>query len=496
MINDTDIKWRNRAVFLIVAVAVFRLIYNWIYPLNISGDEAYYWSWGRQLDWGYYSKPPLIGWIMGLSRFLHMDFDAGIRTFSTLIGTCGLGMIYLLVSRLFNPRAAFWALCLVLSTIGNAALNICLTTDAPLAVCWCGALYSLWRLIEDPRPRWSILTILFIGVGSLAKQMMFVFFPVALLFLVLDREKRPLLRRPILWISGWVPGLFSLPSVWWNSKHDWITVQHTSNHFHGSVFSIGKALSQFGEFIGGQVGLMGPVSFVLMVYVLVRLFARWKRLSSPVRYLLLFSAPQLLLFALFSFHRGVNPNWPLLFDLSALLLVAGYICTQEERLFQWLKRGVVVGLVFVAGFYIGMVAVPASGMDTSRFYPLREVSGWSEYAEAVAKVQQDLPDADNTMLIVSGHRYYAAALSFYLPDRPTVFNWNTSGRIKSQYDLWPGPSGEGRNALIIVYKGGEPPASLTQHFDSIERLARFEIPEGVKKPRRYALYHGVNWHDE
>jgi 4-amino-4-deoxy-L-arabinose transferase-like glycosyltransferase len=496
MTNESDVNWRNRAVLLILAVAVFRLIYNWLYPLNISGDEAYYWGWGRQLDWGYYSKPPLIGWIMGLCRFLHMDFDAGIRTFSTLIGTAGLSIIYLLAARLFHPRAAFWALCLVLSTIGNAALNICMTTDAPLAVCWCGALYSFWRLTEEPRPRWSVLTILFIGIGSLAKQMMFVFFPLAVVFLLLDRERRALLRRPIIWISGLVPGLFSLPSLWWNSQHDWITFQHTSDHFQGSPFSILRAFSLFGEFIGGQVGLMGPVTFVLLVYLLVRLFSRWKQLASPVRYLLLFSAPQLLLFALFSFHRRVNPNWPLLFDMSGLLLLAGYVCTYEERLFTWLKRGVVVGLVLVAGFYIGMVAVPASGMDTSTVHPLREVSDWSEYGEAVAKVHRELPDAENTMLIVSGHRYYAAALSFYHPDRPTVYNWNTSGKVISQYDLWPGPSGAGRNALIIVYKGGEPPASLTQHFDSVELLTKFEIPEGVKKPRRYALYHGINWHDE
>ena len=26
-------------------------------------DEAQYWFWGRELAWGYYSKPPLIGWI-------------------------------------------------------------------------------------------------------------------------------------------------------------------------------------------------------------------------------------------------------------------------------------------------------------------------------------------------------------------------------------------------------------------------------------------------
>ena len=27
-------------------------------------DEAQYWVWGQNLDWGYYSKPPMVGWLL------------------------------------------------------------------------------------------------------------------------------------------------------------------------------------------------------------------------------------------------------------------------------------------------------------------------------------------------------------------------------------------------------------------------------------------------
>ena len=37
---------------------------------DLAGDEAYYWDWGRQPDWGYYSKPPMIGWMMGVIGWL------------------------------------------------------------------------------------------------------------------------------------------------------------------------------------------------------------------------------------------------------------------------------------------------------------------------------------------------------------------------------------------------------------------------------------------
>src|SRR6476659_5798667 len=36
-------------------------------PIDLSGDEAQYWDWSRQLDWSYYSKGPLIAYIIRAS---------------------------------------------------------------------------------------------------------------------------------------------------------------------------------------------------------------------------------------------------------------------------------------------------------------------------------------------------------------------------------------------------------------------------------------------
>ena len=64
------IKERIRAhpaLYLIAAVFIIRFLVLLTAPIDLSGDEAYYWEWGRHLDWGYFSKPPLIGWLMGLA---------------------------------------------------------------------------------------------------------------------------------------------------------------------------------------------------------------------------------------------------------------------------------------------------------------------------------------------------------------------------------------------------------------------------------------------
>src|SRR5438045_4592691 len=58
--------WRIAAGLLIVASAGFHLYYLADQcPLDLAADEAHYWDWSRHLDWSYYSKGPLVAWIIG-----------------------------------------------------------------------------------------------------------------------------------------------------------------------------------------------------------------------------------------------------------------------------------------------------------------------------------------------------------------------------------------------------------------------------------------------
>ena len=499
MDTTPDKKWGRRACLLLLSVALFRLVYAWIYPLNLSGDEAYYWDWGRHPAWGYYSKPPLIGWIMALLRILHVDSGTGIRMASTLIGTGTLGLTYVLTTRLFSPKTGFWVLCVILATVANLALNICMTTDVPLLLCWTGALYCFWRLTENPSAKWSLLLIVCIGTGLLAKQMMFVFFPLALIALTLIPEKRPLLRRPILWISGLAPLLFLIPPVLWNAQHDWITFQHTAHHMESEPFSMLKAAQQTGELIASQFGLATPITFVLLMVVFVLLFRRWSTLRPVERYLLVFSAPPLAVFLLLSVKQEINPNWPLVYYFPGIILMTGVCCENGGTLFRWLKRGILLGGILVALLYCALAVLPLSGMDITRLAPFRKVSGWEELGETIARIQRELPDPENTMLMTTGHRTSTAGLAFYHPDRPTVYRWdNEPGHINNQYDLWPGPSASGKtSALLIAYHDDELPAELAARFQRVTLLESIEIPPNAHKPKRYFIYYATGWkHDE
>src|SRR5438132_10976330 len=97
--------YRLAAAFLIVGAAVLRFLYLAIdCPLDLSPDEAHYWDWSRHLDWSYYSKGPLVAWLIRLSRELFGPMSVAltgsemlaVRLPAVVCGVLLLASLYLL----------------------------------------------------------------------------------------------------------------------------------------------------------------------------------------------------------------------------------------------------------------------------------------------------------------------------------------------------------------------------------------------------------------
>src|SRR4051812_19729143 len=48
-------------------------------PIDLSGDEAHYWDWSRQLDLSYYSKGPLVAYLIRASCAAFGDVMWAVR---------------------------------------------------------------------------------------------------------------------------------------------------------------------------------------------------------------------------------------------------------------------------------------------------------------------------------------------------------------------------------------------------------------------------------
>src|SRR5438309_5053744 len=104
--------WRLLAGFLILAAAALRVLYLAAYcPLDLAPDEAHYWDWSRHLDWSYYSKGPLVAYLIRLggaaASALPLSARAqalAVRLPAVVCGGLLLASLYVLAVQVYGQR--------------------------------------------------------------------------------------------------------------------------------------------------------------------------------------------------------------------------------------------------------------------------------------------------------------------------------------------------------------------------------------------------------
>ena len=89
------------------AFAAFLLGIRWLVAgaAGLSHDEAYYWQWSRQLDWGYYDHPPMVAYLIFAGRALLGESELAVRFWSVALGVAGLWLIASMARRLALSRS-------------------------------------------------------------------------------------------------------------------------------------------------------------------------------------------------------------------------------------------------------------------------------------------------------------------------------------------------------------------------------------------------------
>src|ERR1700691_2666923 len=66
--SDTFGRWSLAVICAVMLGQIAFLVFgcDW----DLCADEAEYWAWSRHLDWSYYSRGPLIAWLIRLSTTL------------------------------------------------------------------------------------------------------------------------------------------------------------------------------------------------------------------------------------------------------------------------------------------------------------------------------------------------------------------------------------------------------------------------------------------
>src|SRR5687767_5052072 len=133
-------------IAILVAVTVVRLIGLVYSQVDLFFDESQYWAWSRELAFGYFSKPPLLSWVIAGAEAVCGSSEACIRAPAPVLylGTCLVS--YAIARTLYDETTAFWSAMLLTFCAGLAFSSRIISTDVPLLFLWAVALLSYVKL--------------------------------------------------------------------------------------------------------------------------------------------------------------------------------------------------------------------------------------------------------------------------------------------------------------------------------------------------------------
>ena len=147
--GDEAQRWRQWLAWSLAGLLTLRLIALAFSRTDLFFDEAQYWTWSLEPAFGYYSKPPLIAWLIGMSTAVCGASEFCVRLPSPLLHTATAVAVFALGARLFDPRVGFLS-ALAYSTLPGISLSAgIISTDVPLLTCWAIALYAFVALILE-----------------------------------------------------------------------------------------------------------------------------------------------------------------------------------------------------------------------------------------------------------------------------------------------------------------------------------------------------------
>ena len=96
------IKQHLAIIIIIFVLFIVHSILAIIPPLN--SDEALYWEHSRHLALGYYSHPPLTGWLIAAITNLFATSEYSIRFISIVLHLCVISIIYVWTNELTDEK--------------------------------------------------------------------------------------------------------------------------------------------------------------------------------------------------------------------------------------------------------------------------------------------------------------------------------------------------------------------------------------------------------
>jgi 4-amino-4-deoxy-L-arabinose transferase-like glycosyltransferase len=406
--------WRS-AVTLVGITTLVRIVVLFASQLQLYPDEAQYWVWSRHLAFGYFSKPPMIAWLIRATTFVGGDGEAWIRLSAPLLHGGAALALFQAGRRLYGEHAGFWAAVLYTLMPGVQLSSAIVATDGPLMLflslaVWAYAAFSTEADLSLRR-RAALALGAALGAAFLTKYAAFYIAGGVLLHAIFSRQARA--RWDFTAVALCIGAALALaaPNLAWNATHHFQTVAHTAENADfggdGGVKGLFGPRGPFG-FLLGQFGVFGPVPFGVLAAV--AWMAVRGRATPEDRLLLTLAAPALAVVFAEAVVARANANWAGAAYAPGAVLAAGLMSRWRAR--GWLTAMVASQGFIAIGFILG-VTVPGLANAVGAGNAFKRARGWREDTQAIVAVARSAQAEAPLTAVAVDDRFLFNALSYY-----------------------------------------------------------------------------------
>ncbi|MEA3288219.1 MAG: glycosyltransferase family 39 protein [Candidatus Marinimicrobia bacterium] len=468
---------------VVLGFTLFRMVLAAILPL--TPQEAYYWSWSRDLALSYFDHPPLASYSIWFTTALLGQTIFGIKI-AAVLWFLGLNILWAkLTQEMFqNTDQTFWTLLALNATIVFELYGFVITPDTPLIFAWTATFYALWNLIRSQNSRWWYAAGLFMGLAWLGKYSGIMLVPSVLMFFLISKSQRKWLATPYPYLGVLIAILVFAPVLIWNAQHDWISFT-----FQGARRTAGMGtwkLRFVGELFGSQFFILTPYLFVLVFASLNRFGRRiFSEMEDKILLLVSSGLATSVFFIAVSFRSLVKMNW-LAPAYWSFIILGVYFLFQESQRLRRFKIGVYSSLAFL-GLGVSIIVLPDVPLGEGNTW-----SGWKNAAVEVSSIRDSLKQQGDEPFIFSTNYKASSLLKFYLPDQPRTYAQDIIGKPALQFDIWPKTVDLlGKTGILVIDDRREyrfKRKQIEPYFTNIRKIRTIKTENYGQTVRRIDIY--------
>ena len=401
----------------------------------IARDEAYYWMFGKHLDWGFFDHPPMVG-LMTYLGGLMFPGELGVRLLTIIMSLVMFYCIWLMIpepDRKKNNAIVVFAVLIFANPLFNI-YSFITTPDMPLL--FFSALYLLFfqRFLDKSNfTNALILGVLMAGlIYSKYHGILVIGFSVL--------SSLSLFKSRNFYIACITGILLYLPHLFWQYQHDFVSFEY--HLFYRSRYF---SWNNFMTYLFNMLAVLNPFMLPLFLVSFI------KRDESQSRLMNFMFWGFIGFFAFTSLRGHVEPHWIAVAAIP-MTLYLHHLVLKHDKYWKYFKITGITSLILI--FILRLVLI----------LPLPIKSEFHTHRQSFYQNIQDM--AQGREVFFNNSYTEASKYSFYTGD--PSFSYNFISFRKNQYDLFESRDAAIQpNVMFVLFgnQGGAKHEVLNEHED-------------------------------